>query len=36
MQGIMVEYQYQGAGIVIVLSVVKYDLFPIPDQYQDY
>ena len=33
-QGIVVEYQNQGAGIGIVLLVVKNLLYPIPDQYQ--
>jgi hypothetical protein len=32
--GIVVEYQYQGAGIGIVLLVVKDLLYPIPNQYQ--
>ena len=32
-QGFVVQYQYQGAGIGIVLLVVKNHLFPIPDQY---
>ena len=34
-RGIVVEYQYQGAGIGIVLFVVKNHLYPIPAQYQD-
>ena len=34
MRGIVVEYQYQGAGIGIVLLVVKNLLYPIPNQYQ--
>ena len=33
-RGIVVQYQYQGAGIGIVLLVVKNHLYPIPDQYQ--
>ena len=33
-RGIVVEYQYQGAGIGIVLLVVKNLLYPIPNQYQ--
>jgi hypothetical protein len=35
-QSIVVQYQYQGAGIGIVLLVVKNHLYPIPDQYQNY
>ena len=35
-RGVVVEYQYQGAGIGIVLLVVKNHLYPIPDQYQDF
>ena len=31
-RGIVVEYQYQGAGIGIVLFVVKNLLYPIPNQ----
>ena len=34
-RGIVVQYQYQGAGIGIVLLVVKNHLYPIPDQYQN-
>ena len=34
-RGIVVEYQYHGAGIGIVLLVVKNHLYPIPDQYQN-
>jgi hypothetical protein len=34
-KGIVVQYQYQGAGIGIVLLVVKNLLYPIPDQYQN-
>jgi hypothetical protein len=33
-RGSVVEYQYQGAGIGIVLLVVKNLLYPIPNQYQ--
>jgi hypothetical protein len=33
--GIVVEYQYQGAGIGIVLLVVKILLYPISNQYQN-
>ena len=33
-RGIVVEYQYQGAGIGIVLFVVKNLLYPIPNQYK--
>ena len=36
MRGIVVEYQYQGAGIGIVLLLVKNHLYPIPNQYQNY
>jgi hypothetical protein len=32
--GIVLEYQYQGAGIGIVLLVVKTLLYLIPNQYQ--
>jgi hypothetical protein len=35
-RGIVVEYQYQGAGIGIVLLIVKTHLYPIPNQYQNY
>ena len=35
-RGIVVQYQYQGAGIGIVLLVVKNHLYPIPNQYQNY
>jgi hypothetical protein len=35
-RGIVVEYQYQGAGIGIVLLVVKNHLYPIPNQYQNF
>ena len=35
-QGIVVQYQYQGAGIGIVLLVVKKHLYPMPTQYQIY
>ena len=35
-RGIVVQYKYQGAGIGIVLLVVKNDLYPIPDQYQSF
>ena len=35
-RGIVVEYQYQGAGIAIVLVVVNKHLYPIPDQYQSF
>ena len=34
--GIVVQYQYQGAGIGIVLDVVKNQLYPIPDQNQSF
>ena len=34
MRGILVQYQYQNAGIGIVLLVVKNHLSPIADQYQ--
>ena len=34
--GIVVEYQYQGVGIGIVLLVVKNHLYPIPNQYQNF
>jgi hypothetical protein len=34
MRGIVVEYQYKGAGIGIVLLVVKNLPYPIPKQYQ--
>ena len=33
--GIVVEYQYQGDGIGIVLLVVKKHLYPIPNQYKN-
>ena len=33
-RGIVVECQYQGAGIGIVFLVVKTLLYPIPNQYQ--
>ena len=33
--GVVVQYKYQGAGIGIVLLVVKNHLYPIPDQYQN-
>jgi hypothetical protein len=33
-RGIMVQYEYQGAGICIISSLVKNHLYPIPDQYQ--
>jgi hypothetical protein len=35
-RGIVVQYQYQGAGIGIVLLLVKNHLYPIPDQYQSF
>ena len=35
-RGIVVQYQYQGAGMGIVLVVVKNHLYPIPDQYQSF
>ena len=35
-RGIVVQYQYKGAGIGIVLVVVKNQLYLIPDQYQSF
>ena len=35
-RGIVVQYQYQGAGFGIVLVVVQNHLYPIPDQYQSF
>ena len=33
-RGIVVQNQYQGGGIGIVILVVKNHIYPIPDQYQ--
>jgi hypothetical protein len=35
-RGVVVQYQYQGAGIGIVSLLVKNHLYPIPDQYQSF
>jgi hypothetical protein len=34
-RGIVVQHQCQGAGIGIVLLLLKNHLYPIPDQYQN-
>ena len=35
-RGIVVQYQYQGAGISIVLVVVQNHIYSIPEQYQSF
>ena len=34
-RGIVIQYQYHGAGIGTVLLIVENHLYPIPDKYQN-